>query len=205
MTSDSIQATRLVFETIGRLRFLTGRTRGRFSPPFLLSLDCLFHAPPTDSVRAVDGRPVHGWPVSGLFHPAHQVVASSEVRAVRHRRVVGLLEPFVRSHSLRALVARTKVVIEAGERHTASLEQGLGFLDRLDVREASRRRPNVIEPEEYPVHWRSRSKLPRRGRGCVTSAAGNATACTTPCSVVRAAPRIPPPSTRRSRPAPTAG
>ena len=151
LTSDSSQTGRLIVEIIGPLRFPTGRTLGRFRPPLLLSLDCLLHAPPTDSVRAVDSRPVHGWPVSGLFHPAHQVVASSKVRAVRHRRVVVLLEPFVWSQSLRALVARTKVVIEAGERHKASLEEGLGFLNRLDVREASRRRPNVVEPQEYLV------------------------------------------------------
>ena len=123
LTGDPSLAGRVVFETIGPLRFPMGRSLGSFRPPFLLSLNCLLHAPPTDRVRAVDSRPVHGWPMSGLFHPAHQVVASSEVRAVRHRRVIVLLEPFARSQSLRALVARTKVVIEAGERHKTSLEE----------------------------------------------------------------------------------
>ncbi len=85
--------------------------------------------------------------MAGLAHPRNKVVASTNVLAIGHVPEARFHKPLRRCVTGQALVAGSEIMIQTGLADDSLSEEDLGFVDRLYVDPARRRRTGIIQPE----------------------------------------------------------
>ena len=149
LTGDSSLAGRVVCETIGPLRFPTGRT-SRPLPPAISALVQLPAPCAADRPRSRCGQSASTRLANVRSLPSSTPGRSRFRSASSSASTRNCASRAIRQESVPPSTRRTHQGRDRGWRTPQDQSRGsLGFLNRLDVRKASRRRPNVVEPQEY--------------------------------------------------------